>query len=68
MRKRTPLPLVESPLTQARQKLGLSLGQAAKLARIGPTYLRRVEKHRRAPYGLAVRLSRIYGISADHFI
>lgn len=53
---------------QARQDAGLSLQQAAKLARVCPAYLRRVEKHGDAPYVLAMRLARLYSCSANIFL
>jgi transcriptional regulator with XRE-family HTH domain len=52
---------------RARAAAGLTIEQAAKHARIGPDYLRRIERHGGAPYPLACRLASLYrsrGVSA----
>jgi hypothetical protein len=48
--------------------VGFSLRRAAKLVRVEPEYLRRVEIHGGAPYVLAVRLSRLYQCSMQIFL
>jgi|LSQX01.3.fsa_nt_gb transcriptional regulator with XRE-family HTH domain len=52
---------------QARIAAGLSVEQAAKIARICPAYLRRVEREG-APFSLAQRLARLYGVGIDVFL
>ena len=51
----------------AREAAGLSIGDAARKARISIAYLRQVERGG-APYRLARRLARLYGCSANVFI
>lgn len=53
---------------QARLAAGLTLAQAAKRARVGERYLRRIELHGRAPYALALRLARLYRCSIHVFL
>ncbi|HEX8236059.1 MAG TPA: helix-turn-helix domain-containing protein [Abditibacteriaceae bacterium] len=50
-----------TPAAKARQSAGLTIEQAAKRARIGVEYLRRLERHGGASYVLARRLARLYG-------
>jgi hypothetical protein len=54
--------------SRTRVEAGYSLQRAAKLARVEPEYLRRVEKHGGASYVLAVRLSRLYRCSMQIFL
>jgi len=54
--------------SRVRAEAGYSLQRAAKLARIEPEYLRRVENHGGASYVLAVRLSRLYQCSMQIFL
>lgn len=56
-----------SKTREARITAGLTLGEAARRARICVTYLRRVENHG-APYCLALRLSHIYECPIDAFL
>lgn len=53
---------------QARDTAGLTLQQAARHARVGESYLRRVELHGGAPYVLARRLARLYCCSIHLFL
>jgi hypothetical protein len=53
--------------TTAREKVGLTLEQAAKKARVGVAYLRYVERHG-CSFVLAERLSRIYACNIDVFL
>jgi len=57
-----------TPARLAREAAGLSLEEAAKRARVCVAYLRAIERHGGASYGLAVRLSRLYGCSANVFL
>ncbi len=57
-----------SPASQARQAARLSVEQAARLARVCPAYLRRVERRGGASYPLARRLSRLYGCPISCFL
>ncbi len=52
---------------QAREAAGLTLREAARRARIGVPYLRRVE-HQGAPYALARRLAYLYQCPIDLFL
>ena len=54
--------------SEARQAAGLTLEEAARLARVGQIYLRRVEKHGGASWVLCRRLSRLYGAPLDTFV
>ena len=54
--------------TEAREAAGLTLAQAARRARVGTAYLRRIERHGAAPYVLAVRLAGLYGCRMDVFL
>ncbi len=54
--------------TEARERAGLSLEDAAKKARVCARYLRDIERRGGAGYGLAMRLSRLYGCSANLFL
>ena len=55
------------PARQARLSAGLSLSEAARRARIGIAYLRRVERHG-ASYALALRLAALYQCPIDVFL
>ena len=57
-----------SPAQRAREAAGLSLADAARRARVSPSYLRRIELHGGAPYVLAKRLCRIYRCSIHLFL
>lgn len=52
----------------AREDAGFTVEQAAHRARICPAYLRRIERHGRAPYVLAKRLARLYGCPCNLFL
>lgn len=54
--------------SRVRVEAGYSLQRAAKLARVEPEYLRRVEKRGGSSYVLAVRLSRLYRCSIQIFL
>lgn len=54
--------------SEARQAAGLTLEEAARLARVGQIYLRRIEKHGGASWVLCRRLSRLYGAPLDVFV
>ena len=54
--------------SEARLAAGLTLEEAARLARVGQIYLRRVEKHGGASWVLCRRLSRLYGAPLDVFV
>lgn len=56
-----------SRASDARETAGLTVAEAARLARVCPAYVRRAEKHG-ASYTLALRLARIYGCPVDHFL
>lgn len=62
------LALRQSARLMARQKAGLTLQQAATRARICPAYLLKIEKSGRAPYVLAMRLSRLYRCPCQLFL
>ncbi len=51
-----------------RERLGWTLEQAAHRARVCPIYLQRIEKHGRAPFVLAMRLSRLYSCDCHLFL
>lgn len=53
--------------TEARKAAGLTIAEAARLARVSPAYLRRVEREG-ASFVLAQRLARLYGVGIDAFI
>lgn len=53
---------------QARVAAQLTVEQAARKARISPSYLRHIEKYGGASYVLAVRLSRLYHCSIHLFL
>jgi hypothetical protein len=53
-----------SPLTEAREAVGLTLHAAAQSVGIRPDYLRRIERRGQAPYVLAQKLARRYRCSA----
>lgn len=57
-----------STASVAREIAGFTVAEAASRARIGAAYLRQVERQGWAPYGLACRLSRIYGCSLLAFL
>jgi len=57
-----------TPARSAREAAGLSIEEAAKRTRVCVAYLRAVERHGGASYGLAMRLSRLYGCSANIFL
>jgi transcriptional regulator with XRE-family HTH domain len=57
-----------TPAIQAREAAGYTLIQAARRARVSPIYLRRIEKHGKAPYVLACRLRALYGCSIHAFL
>lgn len=57
-----------TPATQARNNVGLTLKQAARRARVGDSYLRRIELHGGASYVLAQRLARLYQCSIHVFL
>ncbi|MEP6757368.1 MAG: hypothetical protein ABJA67_17830 [Chthonomonadales bacterium] len=61
-------PLKKRPAEKARISAGLSLTQAANLARVCPKYLLAVERRGGASYRLATRLAKIYGVSANLFL
>jgi len=52
----------------ARESAGYTIDEAANRARVGTAYLRQIERQGWAPYGLACRLSRIYGCSLSAFL
>lgn len=56
------------PARAARQAAGLSLQQAARLIRVSPEYLARLERTGRFPYHLAQRLSRQYPCRLEVFL
>ena len=56
-----------SPASVARENAGLSLIEAARRARVSPSYLRQVERHG-ASYVLARRLAMLYGCSLNTFL
>lgn len=56
------------PAMLARQRAGFTLAQAAKRARVGERYLRRIELHGNASFALARRLARIYRCPIDLFL
>lgn len=51
-----------------REYAGLSVKDAARLARVSAQYIRRIEKSGRAPYFLARRLAMIYCCRLDDFL
>ncbi len=53
---------------QARLAAGLTVEAAAQRARIGPKYLRAIERRGSAPYVLAERLARLYRVPLDTFL
>jgi transcriptional regulator with XRE-family HTH domain len=57
-----------TPAEQARIAAGLTVKEAARRARVVPSYLRRVERHGGAPWVLAQRLAFIYNCSANLFL
>ena len=66
-----PIRLLPPPVTaaaDARRRLGLSPEAAARKLRISPRYLRSVEKHGNAPYPLAERAARLYGVPMQTFL
>jgi hypothetical protein len=52
----------------AREQAGISVVEAASRAEISVAYLRRKEIHGSWPYALAVRLSKMYGVSCQIFL
>lgn len=58
----------EKARVAARLAAGLSVEAAARRARICPAYLRRVERHGRAPWILANRLSKLLNCSPRLFL
>lgn len=52
----------------ARKAANLTIEQAARKARIGVRYLRRIERHGKSSYVLAVRLSNLYGCPITTFL
>lgn len=58
-----------TPAKRAREQAGLTIEEAARKARVCPAYIRRAESGRGAvSYSLAMRLSRLYGCSANAFL
>lgn len=57
-----------NPREAARSRAGLTLEAAAKSARVTPAYLRSIERHGGASFGLAQRLASIYGCRIDLFL
>lgn len=57
-----------TPAMLARQATGLSVEEAARRAHICTAYLRTIERRGGASYGLAIRLARLYGCSANLFL
>ena len=57
-----------SDARSAREGAGLSLEAAARKARIGTSYLRRIERQGGASYALAVRLAAIYTCDLKSFL
>lgn len=53
---------------EARERRGLSRAQLATAARIGESYLARIERHGFAPFVLARRLSKILNVPLDVFL
>lgn len=52
----------------ARERVGLSIQEAARRARVCVPYLRAVERRGGASYVLAMRLARLYRCSATMFL
>lgn len=59
---------ITSAASVAREIAGYSVDEAARRARIGAAYLRRIEIHGNAPYALARRLSAIYDCPISFFL
>ena len=51
----------------ARVKAGFTVNEAARRARIGPRYLRAIERSGKAPWVLARRLASLYACAVDIF-
>lgn len=54
--------------SEARQAAGLTLEEAARLARVGQPYLRRIECCGGASWVLSRRLARLYSTPIDTFV
>jgi len=52
----------------ARERAGLTVQQAANRVNICEAYLQRIERHGKAPFEPAMRLSRVYDCSAMLFL
>jgi hypothetical protein len=57
-----------TPAMNAREQAGLSLAEAAKRVQVCVSYLRAIERRGGASFRLAMRLSRLYGCSANIFL
>lgn len=56
------------PARRARLAAGLTLPEAARLARVTPAYLARCEREQRFAYHLAVRLHRAFAAPLETFL
>lgn len=65
-RKGDPMP--DGPYRAARVAAGLTVAQAARAVGVSDGYLRAIEGHGGASYGLAVALARLYRVNATSFI
>lgn len=57
-----------SPVSHAREKVGLSVDEAARSASISTDYLKRIERLGNCSFPLARRLARLYECSVNVFL